>query len=265
MSDDGITVEEAVAKILKFDYVIGDIGLFETLAAFESSATNEYNEEIEGGLVTNTGLLQQQICKVRCEQAEFLSELLNDAYCSILLEIVSAEGEERRFSLESVDYWASYYFGIEILPSSAKRTNNEKDKPVYICFALLFDLFAEKEGYVTAKNHIKISPAANALSRFASNDLIGQSESTIRDIYRLSAGVKGGGKACPPAQPETMKKRKVTLAILAQVIIASKKSGIENKSDLAKYIENKSEATGYLTGAMVEQYFEEGCEAQKNY
>ena len=105
-----VTVEEAVARVMKFDDVLGGVDVFATLTAFLEDAVSEYEYEEalqDPSLVDEEYKLRVAICLSRCKLAEYLQKQLTK---DPLLKFDS----ENKIELDSVAYWAAVTYGIEI-------------------------------------------------------------------------------------------------------------------------------------------------------
>jgi len=128
-----LTAEEAIARILKFDYILDGVNLLETVSIITQDAKNEYELAIESKLSPDKlkpYKLRLRICRARLEQAESLFELFEEElYQPKELVRISGGNEEPKFTLDSIDYWAAINLGIEVERETENEQNNDAEPP----------------------------------------------------------------------------------------------------------------------------------------
>jgi hypothetical protein len=114
----GVTAEDAVARILKVDYLHDGTTLREMLEAYSDDADNDCEDARIDDLTDDQKSRlnnRADICKLRCTLAERLLlglDLEMDKENSYVIKIPKKKGIEQLFDLESVNNWAFYEFGI---------------------------------------------------------------------------------------------------------------------------------------------------------
>ena len=140
LSPSSITIEEAVARMINFDYIPTGFSLLDMTEAFQEEAEVEYeNAKLdrlpEGEL--DAFMCRVEACKARQKLAksllEHIKQELNNPDDSLLV-LSSDSSSMQRLELESLADWASEKYGIGIpdwLDHDAKidlRTDNAKNE-----------------------------------------------------------------------------------------------------------------------------------------
>jgi hypothetical protein len=118
-----VTVDKAITLMLGFKHVLNDVSMFDTLNVFLQDAEIEYEK-----FMLDSYSAVVDACDTRLKMAESFSKAIKMEIAkadSTFFVLSKNKSNEDLIELESLGYWASIKFGIEILPAITRVPTKE--------------------------------------------------------------------------------------------------------------------------------------------